>query len=397
MDANWIYLDNNATTAPAPEVVAAVNDCLTNWWGNASSSHAVGQISKQKLVAARGVIAKFLGCKPAEAVFTSGATESNHMAILGALARGEKRRLVLSAGEHASMQKLAKQLAASGHEGRAVQVDFIPVTPQGTLDLAAAAELIRDDAALVSVMSANNETGVLMPVAEIAALCKAAGVPLHVDATQSVGKLPFNFADSGADLVSVSAHKLHGPKGVGVLLMRAGLAWPALFAGSQERNRRGGTENLPGIAGFAAAAERLASGTEKIPETAARIAALRDRLEAGLKAALPGTVVFADGAPRLPNTLYLRFGAIDADVVLNRIEKLGVIASSGSACSAGGSEPSPLLVAMGVPRDLALCAIRLSLSDATTDAEISRVIEAIPAALGPLMAEHADTGGKLAA
>ncbi|WP_028310391.1 cysteine desulfurase family protein [Derxia gummosa] len=389
MDANWIYLDNNATTAPAPEVVAAINDCLLNSWGNASSSHAVGQISKQKLVAARATIAKFLGCKPAEVIFTSGATESNHMAILGALQRGESRRLVMSAGEHASMQKLARTLAGQG-----VTVDFIPVTADGTLDLDAAKALIRPDAALVSVMSANNETGVLMPVAEIAALCKAAGVPLHVDATQSVGKLPFGFAESGADLVSVSAHKLRGPKGVGVLLMKSGLAWPALFAGSQERNRRGGTENLPGIAGFAAACERLATGTETIPETAARVAAMRDCLEAGLKAAIPGTVVFAAGAPRLPNTLYLRFGAIDADVVLNRIEKLGVIASSGSACSAGGSEPSALLVAMGVPRDLALCAVRLSLSDATTDAEIARVIEAIPAALGPLLGEQSDPGGK---
>ncbi len=382
----WIYLDHNATTPPLPEVVHEVADCMTRIWGNASSTHAIGQEAKQKSAASRGALAKLLGCKPAEIIFTSGATEANHMALLGAqkLIEAEgpagRTRLVLSAVEHAGVQKLAKVI--DDH----VRVDFIPVLPDGMLDMAAAHQLIGPDVALVSVMAANNETGVVMPIAQIAELAHACGARLHVDATQLLGKLPFDFATSGADLVSVSAHKLHGPKGVGALLLKQGVAWPVLFAGSQERGRRGGTENLPGIAGFVKAAQSVL--TKDLPAVAARVAALRDRLQQGLLHALPGTEVWAADAPRLPNTLYLRFGLLDADLVLNRLERVGVIASSGSACSAGGSEPSLVLSAMGVPRDEALCAIRLSLSDTATGDEIERVIKSVSAELQPLLQEQ---------
>jgi cysteine desulfurase len=387
MQPDWIYLDHNATTAPTPEVVEAVTHALSQVWANASSSHPMGQLARQALAQARAQVARFLGCKPAEVVFTSGATEANHIALRGALARdaaaGKPRsHLVLSRAEHAGVRKFAATLAGQ-HD-----VSWIGLRPDGTLDLAAARALLTAGTtpiSLVSVMAANNETGVLMPIAELAELVHAQGALLHVDATQLVGKLPFDFATSGADLVSVSAHKFHGPKGVGALLVRQGLSWPALMPGSQERGRRGGTENLPGIVGFGVAAEQLSQDTEAWQASIKAQAALRDRLEAGLQTALPGTVVFGTNAPRLPNTSYLRFGGVHADVVLTRLERLGVMASSGAACSAGGNEPSPVLLAMGVAPEEALCAVRLTLGSQTRADEIDSVLKRLSAELAPLV------------
>ncbi|MEC4601094.1 cysteine desulfurase family protein, partial [Burkholderia vietnamiensis] len=274
-----IYLDHNATTAPAPAAIDAMLAVLTDVWANASSQHGAGQQAKRTLAAARATIAGALGCKARDVVFTSGATEANHLAVLGlgasATAPAVRRRLVFGATEHAAQLKLAHALAAQGRP-----VDFIAVRPDGVLDLDSAARVIGPDVALVSVMAANNETGVLMPIADVRALAQAAGALLHVDATQLVGKLPFDFAALGADAVSLSAHKLHGPKGIGALLVRDGVPLAAQFPGSQERHRRGGTENLPAIVGFAAALERLADALAD----AARIAALRDAFEAGLRA-----------------------------------------------------------------------------------------------------------------
>jgi cysteine desulfurase len=383
MHPDWIYLDNNATTAPADEVINAMVDTMRGTWGNASSNHDAGQDAKQLLVQSRAKVARFLGCKPAEVVFTSGATEANHMALRGAVGFNGRHGLVMSAAEHAGVHKLARQLALQP----GVEVAQIGLLPDGTLDLAQARALITEQVALVSVMAANNETGVLMPIGEIARLAHAHGAMLHVDATQLVGKLPFDFGKSGADLVSVSAHKFHGPKGVGALLVRQGLNWPVLFAGSQERGRRAGTENLPGIAGFAAAAERLTLSPEAWLAHAARVASLRDRLEAGLQRGLPGTEVYGQLSPRLPNTAYLRFGLLHADLVLNKLGRLGVQASSGSACSTGGNEPSPVLTGMGVPRNEALCAVRLSLSPDTTEADIDLLLQHLPQEIGGLMAE----------
>ena len=380
--ADWLYLDHNATTPPAPEVVQAVADCMQQVWGNASSSHVAGQVAKQKLVAARATVAQALGCKPAELVFTSGATESYHMAVHGALRLSGRRRLVFSGAEHASARKLGRQLE-DDLRAQGGGVAWIPLRPAGDLDVDAARELITPEVALVSVMAANNETGALMPLGPVAEMAHAAGALLHVDATQIVGKLPFSFAGSGADLVSLSAHKFNGPKGVGALLVRQGLALPPWQFGSQERARRGGTENLPGIAGFAAAAQRM-QGVD-LAARAAQLAALRDELQATLQARLPGTVVFAAQVPRLPNTLYLRFGDLHADQVLGKLEQAGVVASSGSACSSTGNEPSQVLTAMGVPRDEALCAVRLSLGCDTPAAVVHEATRAIVAALGPLL------------
>jgi len=378
-----IYLDHNATTPPAPGVVQAMLATMTDVWGNASSQHAQGQQAKRALSAARATVARVLGCKPSEVIFTSGATEANHLAVLGlhsAVKEAGRQRIVFSAVEHAGHLALARALMAQG-----VPVDFIGVHADGTLDLDSAASLIGPDVALVSVMAANNETGVLMPVDEVCALAHAAGARMHVDATQLVGKAPFDFARLGADAVSLSAHKLRGPKGIGALLLRQGVALAQQVQGSQERRRRGGTENLPAIAGFAAALEDLGD----VAAAAVRIAQLRDALEQGLQRALPGVHVFSAQAPRIAGTSYLRFGPLEAEVALQRMAQLGVSASSGAACSSGGSEPSHVLTAMGVPRDEALGAVRLSLGEATTARDIEYLLAALPLLLAPLLDNYA--------
>lgn len=372
-----IYLDHNATTPPAPAVVSAMLPVLAEGWANASSQHAAGQDSKRRLAAARAAVAQALGARPAEVLFTSGATEANHLAVRGLLAAAPagRHRLAISAVEHAGQMRLARALQRDG-----VPVDLLPVCSDGALDLHAARALIGPATALVSVMGANNETGVLMPVEGVAALARAAGAPLHVDATQWIGKLPFSFAGCGADAVSFSAHKLRGPKGVGALLLRSGAALVPQTLGSQERGRRGGTENLPGIAGLAVALARLGD----LEAEGRRLAALRDALERGLRQALPDTHVFGAGAARLPGTSYLRFGRLPAEVVLQRLERLGIAASSGAACSSGGSEPSHVLTAMGVPPDEALAAVRLSLGETTTPHDIEHLLQGLPPLLAPL-------------
>ena len=375
-----IYLDHNATTPPAPAVIAAMLPVLTSLWANASSQHGAGQDAKRVLGLARKDVARVLGCKSAEVIFTSGATEANHLAVRGLLANTEvgRQRVVFSSVEHPGHLRLAQSLTTRGY-----QVDLIPVLDDGRLDLRAAASLIDSDVALVSVMAANNETGVLMPVAELAQLTQAAGVRLHVDATQFIGKQPFDFSTCSADAVSLSAHKLQGPKGVGALLLRQGIALSPQILGSQERGRRGGTENLAGIVGLAAALALL----NDVAMEATRVATLRDVLEEGLIRALPETHIWSRHVPRLPGTSFLRFGQISADVVLQRLDRLGVAASSGAACSSGGSEPSHVLTAMGVPADEALAAVRLSLGRTTTLDDVTYLLKALPPLLAPLLLE----------
>lgn len=380
----FVYLDHNATTPPAPQVVQAMVQCLERTWANPSSMHESGQDARRALAQARNSVAAFLGCNAAELVFTSGATEANHMAVLGALALGRQRgrhRLVLSAVEHPGLLALAARLQTDG-----TPVTLIPVDAQGRLDLTAARAAIGPDVALVSVMGANNETGVLMPVAELARLAQAAGTWLHVDATQWVGKTDARFAGSDADLWSVSAHKLHGPKGVGALVVRKGLAWPALFSGKQERNRRGGTENLPGIMGFAAAADAAAPTLDR---DIAHMRGLQARLEDGLRAALPAVHVYGSTAARLPNTTCLRFGTLDAEQVLGKLERASVVASSGAACTAAGTQPSHVLLAMGQTPLQAKASVRFSLGRETSTIDIDHAIAAAQRVLGPLLAQAA--------
>jgi len=382
-----VYLDHNATTRVAPEAVQDMVDVLERVWANPSSVHGPGQAARRLLADSRSRVANLLGCQAAELVFTSGATEANHIAVLGALARGReagRRRLVLSCVEHPGLLALAARLRSEG-----TPVDLIPVDAQGRLDLNAAIALLGPDVALLSVMGANNETGVLMPVRELAEAARAQGVPFHVDATQLVGKSGLRFDASGADMWSLSAHKLHGPKGVGALLVRKGLSWPALQAGRQERGRRGGTENLPGIAGFAAAAERTARTLE---EDLSQMRALRDQLQAGLQALHPEVKIYGEHAARLPNTVCLRFGTLDAEQVLNKLERAGVVASSGAACTAAGTQPSHVLLAMGETPLQAKASVRLSLGRDSTPEQIARVLEVARRVILPLLEPVALSG-----
>ena len=377
-----IYFDHNATTPPAPEVMSAMLEVMGQHWANSSSQHGPGQDAKRLLAQARARVAQVLGCKAVEVVFTSGATEANHMAVRGLLAAAAppRCRVVFGSTEHAAQLRLAQALREAG-----LPVDFLPVLPGGRLDLDAARALIGPDVALVSLMAANNESGVLLPTTEVAALAHAVGAPLHVDATQWIGKLPFHFGSSGADAVSLSAHKFHGPKGVGALLLRQGTPFVAPMPGSQERGRRGGTENLPGIVGMATALELLGD----VAAEAQRLRRLRDQLEAGLQQALPSTHVWSQHCARLPGTSYLRFGRLSVDVVLQRLERIGVAASSGAACSSAGSQPSHVLQAMGVAEDEALAALRLSLGRSSTEAEVAYLLTHLPPLLAPLLAPEA--------
>jgi len=373
-----VYLDSNATTAPLPAVVEAVAAAMAGEWANPSSKHGPGDAARARLGAARATIAAHLGCKPAQIVFTSGATEANAMALAGAAARAHRPRVLVSAAEHAGLLAFARRMP---------DVGVLPLNRDGSLDLAAAVDAIDERVSLVSVMAANNETGVLMPIEALAQAAHARGALLHVDATQRVGKLGFDFSNCGADLASVSAHKLHGPKGIGALLVGTGIAWPALLPGAQERGRRGGTENLPAIAGFAAAA-RAVLGEPALLESSARVTLLRDRLERELARAVPGVEVYGRACERLPNTSCMRFGRVPAEVVLTRLERAGVVASSGSACSSGGTEPSHVLLAMGVPAEAALAAVRFSLSGTTTRAQIDDALAAAVPVLRAAVAEH---------
>lgn len=379
-----VYLDHNATTPVLPEVVAEMVDVLQHVWGNPSSTHAPGQAARRTLADARARVAGFLGCQGSELVFTSGATEANHMAVLGVLAAcsgSPRRRLVLSEVEHPGLLALARRLAAQG-----VPVDLIPVDSEGRLDLAAARELVRGDVALVSVMAANNETGVLMPVAELAELAHAQGARLHVDATQVAGKVPLCFAAGGADLMAVSAHKFGGPKGVGALLVKKGVPLQPLLPGRQERQRRGGTENLPGIVGFAAACQGAAAG---LPVDVPRMLALRLRLEQGLLRALPAAHLYGARAERLPNTACLRVGELDAEPVLHALERAGIVAASGAACSAGGTQPSHVLLAMGESPARARGGVRFSLGRTTSTEDIDRTVATAARVLAPLLQQAA--------
>lgn len=366
---NMFYFDNNATTRVLPQVMEAMQPWFCEQFGNPSSSHPLGQYAQQALVTARAAVAAFLNAGPAEIVFTSGATEANHMAILGALAANpERRRIVTSTVEHSSTRRLLARLATEG-----VEIVQVPVAPTGSLDMAALQAAVTTDTALVTLMHANNETGILFPVAEAAAIAKAQGALFHTDAAQSAGKIRLDVKQLGCDLLSFSGHKLHAPKGVGVLFVRKGFALPPLIHGHQERNRRGGTENLPGIVGLDVAC-RLAQ--EHLLLGKGHASALRDRLEQGLLARLPFVRVNGAGL-RVPNTAGLCFPGLHGEELLHRMGQAGVMASLGSACTAGGTEPSHVLLAMGMTRDDALSSVRFSLSRETTESEVDVAVETV--------------------
>ncbi|WP_133718224.1 cysteine desulfurase family protein [Methylocaldum gracile] len=377
-----IYLDNNATTAVAPECADAMARCLRENYGNPSSKHRAGEAAKVESIAGRAKVAALLGATPPEIVFTSGGTEANHQAVLGALALSPGRRhIVTSRVEHPSTLALLRHLESQG-----VRVTYLPVDGQGRLDLGELERALTEDTALVSLMWANNETGVLFPIEEAVAIAQARGALFHTDAVQAVGKTPIDLARVPVDFLSFSGHKIHAPKGIGVLFVRKGRKLPPLLFGHQERGRRGSTENVPGIVALGMAAELAAAAPAN---SGSRIGALRDRLEAELLARIPGAFVNGGGAERVANTTSLCLGTIEAEPILDKLDRAGICASAGAACTASGTEPSHVLTAMGLAPEASLATIRFSLSRYTTAAEIDRIIAVLPEIVRTFEAEAA--------
>lgn len=367
-----VYLDNNATTAVAPEVFEAMRPYYTEHFGNPSSGHHLGDRPASAVRDARAKVAEFLGCSDADVIFTSCGTESDNLAIRGIIeGNREKRHIITTAIEHNAVLNPIKRLASSGYD-----VTYLGVDRAGRLDVAALSGALSDDTALVSVMFANNETGVLNPIAQIAELAHQRGVPLHVDAVQGVGKLPLRLDATGPDLAAISAHKFHGPKGVGALVVRKGTRWaPVFLGGSQERGRRPGTENVAGIVAMAAACDYAQAHFETYQT---RVRPLRDRFEAELSAAIPDVFINGLECERLPNTSNIGFAGIDANAMLVLLDEVGICASAGSACHSGAAIPSHVLAAMGLTPEEAASCIRFSLSAMTTDEEIAYCTDQIP-------------------
>jgi cysteine desulfurase len=366
------YLDNNATTQPDPTVIEAINAYLREHWGNPSSMHHFGAQVAAKIEEARGQLARLIGARDSEIVFTSGGTEADNAALRGVLAaRAGKRRLVISAVEHHAVFETADQLEREG-----AQVTRIGVDPDGRLDLDALQSAIGDDVALISVMLANNETGVIFPLRQVCQIAAARGVPVHTDAVNAVGKVRVSVEDLGVALLSLSAHKIHGPKGVGALYVRRGTPFrPMMIGGPQERHRRGGTLNAPGIIGLGAACQRLIDIADTAHE---RVRRLRDRLEREVRSRFPIAHVMGGGAERVPNTCCVCFEGVGAEPIVLLLSEANVCVSSGAACSSGSLEPSHVLQAMGIDPHIAQGQIRFSLSRFTTDADIDRVLEILP-------------------
>ena len=354
-----------------PEAVAAVRAAL-DVFGNPSSVHAAGRAARDVLDRARGQVARALGAGPGEIVFTSGATESAALAIRGALgaAPAGRRRLVVTAVEHPCVLSLARALERAGTPLTVVGVDR-----RGVVDVEAFRSALGPDVALACAMRANNETGVLFPVAELAAAAREAGALLFCDAVQAVGKVELDLGSLGADLVAITGQKLGGPRGAGALFVRPGLPLAPVAGGEQERGRRAGTENLPGIAGLGAAIE---VAVDRRAGEEPRLRALRDRLEAGLLSAVPGARVNGAGAPRLPNTLSICFPGCDAEALLMALDLDGLAASAGSACHSGSTKPSGVLLAMGLSPEEARSTLRLSLGWTTTPEEIEAALRMLP-------------------
>ena len=367
-----VYFDNNATTCVAPEVVEAMLPFLTDYWGNPSSMHHFGGQVGRHVEEARAKVAALINADPSEIVFTSCGTESDNMALVGAAeAAGKGTRIVTTRVEHPAVLSPCRHLKELGYD-----IVELGVDASGQLDLSALRKAVAAGPCIVSIMWANNETGVIFPIEEIAQIVKGAGGVLHTDAVQAAGKLPIDVATTPIDMLSMSGHKLHAPKGVGILYVRKGTKLKTfMLGGHQESGRRAGTENVPYIVGLGKACELAASS---IDEERTRVAALRDRLESGLLASCTDTIVNGAGAPRLPNTTNISFQFIEGEAILYHLSDAGVAASSGSACTSGSLEPSHVIRAMGVPFTSAHGSIRFSLSRYSTEEEVDYVIEHMP-------------------
>lgn len=367
-----VYLDNNATTQIDPAVLEAMMPFLTELYGNPSSMHRFGGQVGQHLVKAREQVAASIGARPDEILFTACGTESDNTAIWSALnSQPDKKHIITTRVEHPAVLNLVQHLEKRGYEAT-----YLGVNAKGQLDLDELRDAIRKDTALVSIMYANNETGVVFPMDEIAAIVKERGVQMHTDAVQVVGKLPIDVSSLPVDYLALSGHKLHAPKGIGALYVRKGTPFrPFMRGGHQERGRRAGTENAASIVALGKACELA---TVNMEEERTRVKALRDRLEAGLLAAVPDSLVNGDTASRLPNTSSIAFKYVEGEAILLLMDGHGICASSGSACTSGSLEPSHVLRAMGVPFTYAHGSIRFSLSRFNTDADVDLVLREVP-------------------
>lgn len=375
-----VYLDNNATTCVAPEVLEAMLPFLTGSWGNPSSAYFFGHQLASQMDSARAGVAGLLNAEPREIIFTSCGTESNNSAIQSALlTQPQKRHIITSAVEHSATLKFCQFLQKRGYE-----VTYLPVNCNGSLDLSLLEQSIQPNTALVSLMLANNETGVLFPISEVSALCRTKGVLCHTDAVQAAGKIKLDVKRLGVDFLSLSAHKLYAPKGVGALYIKRHTKYlPYIIGGSQERGRRGGTENVAGIVAFGRAAE-LAFGQSETEEK--RVRALRDRLESSILATISGSARNGPAQPRLPNTSNIAFEGVEAEGILLLLDQEGICASSGSACTTGSLDPSHVLVAMGCSASRARASIRFSLGRYNTEKEVDYVLQRLPPIIEKLRA-----------
>ncbi len=367
-----IYADNAATTRLSDTALTAMLPYLQQEYGNPSSLHSVGQRAQEALTDARARIAQRLGCQPTEVIFTSGGSEADNQAIRSVAAWGKikgKTHIISTAFEHHAVLHTLDALKKEGFT-----VTLLDVHEDGMVSAQQVEEAITDQTCLVTVMYANNEIGTVQPIAEIGEVCRRRGVYFHTDAVQAVGRLPVNVAEQNIDLLSLSAHKFHGPKGIGVLYARRGVPlFPLIHGGAQERGRRGGTENIPAIVGMAAA---LDEACDRLEEDTATLTALRDRLIAGLSK-IPHSVLNGNREHRLPGTVNFCFEGIEGESLLLLLDDKGVYASSGSACTSGSLDPSHVLLAIGRPHEIAHGSLRLSLSPDTTQEEVDYMVEAV--------------------
>jgi cysteine desulfurase len=371
-----VYLDNNATTPVLPEVFEAMRPFYLEQFGNASSIHHYGQHARAAVEKARGHVAALLNARPAEVVFTSGGTEADNLGIFGLVQRGD--HVITSTIEHSAVLNTCKRLAQMGCE-----VTFVPVNSRGEIDPEEVRRSLRANTRLISIMMANNETGVIQPVEEIGKIAKEADVFFHTDAVQAAGKVPIDIQKIACDALSISGHKIHAPQGTGALFIKKGtLIQPQIYGGSHERQRRAGTENLPGIVGIGKAAE-LAQQWLKNSE-AEEMAAMRDRLQSAVLAAVEDAGVNGQGALRVPNTTNLWFDHIEGEALVIALDLKGLAVSSGAACSSGAIEPSHVLLAMDLPHQRARASIRISLGKQTTQDDIDFAIKVIPETVGRL-------------
>jgi len=366
---SFSYLDNNAGAGLADGVLDAMLPYLQQQQGNPSSGHRFGRYARAALDKARQQVANLVNAEPSQVIFTSGGTEANNQAIAGVAERFDSGKILVSAIEHPAMLEPARRLQKQGFE-----LVLIPVNAEGLVEPETLAELIDSDTRLVSVMWANNETGVIQDIAALSAVCHDKGVPIVTDAVQAAGKLPIDMKATGVDMLTLSAHKFGGPKGIGALIVSKQLDWPAyVLGGGQEDDKRSGTENVAAIVGFGQAAEQVLT---HLPDYQAHCRQLRDQLEVHLKQ-LPGITIFAEQAERLPNTTFFALQGFDSDTMLMSLDKQGFAVSSGSACGTGRQTPSHVLTAMGIPDLVALGAVRVSVSQKNTVEEIEQLVKVL--------------------